>query len=359
MPPKKSSVVSASITDFFPRTRPISHPSSSQTTTTSAKKKTPAPPRPDQEVISVSSASHITVSSGTKSIITVSDTSTRAKADASFDPMESISSRGPVRYFVAPPKSSPAKQSTKHSASAASKSSFKRKAKLDSDSEIESVDAVVHISRSPTRTRTMGAPVPAAVKPAPSSDKENVTNQPPVPPLRKKPRISSPEPCLEPPFAPSEPEELITVPSSQSDEQEELVLRGPARDPVSVMEEVDRWRNEAPVSWPTSEPEENMDVDVAPEDDIVVDEPPALVFTPESSPEPQEQPLLLTPQQPRMQRSLPATPVALTEASKTAKIIAEIKAKAYAAALSSPEDSPVGEFRELEDSSDEEELFVR
>jgi hypothetical protein len=125
------------------------------------------------------------------------------------------------------------------------------------------------------------------------------------------------------------------------------------------MEEVDRWRNEAPVSWPTSEPEENMDVDVAPEDDIVVDGPPALVFTPESSPEPQEQPLLLTPQQPRMQRSLPATPVALTEASKTAKIIAEIKAKAYAAALSSPEDSPVGEFRELEDSSDEEELFVR
>jgi hypothetical protein len=101
-----------------------------------------------------------------------------------------------------------------------------------------------------------------------------------------------------------------------------------------------------------SEPEENTDLDV-----ITVDEAPAAIFTPESSPEPQQRSLLLTPQQPRLQPSLPATPVALTEASKTAKIIADIKAKAYAQALSSPEDSPLGELRELEDSSDEEDLF--
>ncbi|KAJ7924900.1 hypothetical protein B0H13DRAFT_1976627 [Mycena leptocephala] len=327
MPPKKSGVVSASITDFFPRARvSASQPSSSQTTTLSSVKHK-VPPRPDQEVISVSSASHITVSSG-RSIITVSDTSSRPRAGASYDPMESISSRGGVRpkYNVAPPKSSPAKHSAKHPA--ASKSSFKRKAKLDSDSEIEPIDAVVHIPRSPL---------------------------PQVQPVRKKPRISSPEPRLpspEPPIASSDPGEL--VPSSQSDEQDEMLLRGPGRDPVAVMEDVDRWRNEAhsPVSLPMSEPEENTDLDV-----ITVDEAPAAIFTPESSPEPQQRSLLLTPQQPRLQPSLPATPVALTEASKTAKIIADIKAKAYAQALSSPEDSPLGELRELEDSSDEEDLF--
>ncbi|KAF7376222.1 VWFA domain-containing protein [Mycena sanguinolenta] len=363
MPPKKQGVVSASITDFFPRrTRVLSQPSqpsSSQTTTTVSSTKTKVPPRPDQEVISVSSASHISVSSGTRSVITVSDTSTAPKAAAShnpLDPMESISSRGgPRRYYVAPPKSSPSKNSAKYSISTASKSSFKRKAKLDSDSEVEPMDAVVHIPRSSQRGRTSGAAASVSVKPTPISDKENLTQVPQTTPLRKKPRISSPEPRLpspEPPIASSDPGELITVPSSQSDEQEEMVLRVSARDRGAVMEEVDRWRNEArsPISLPRSEPEENMDVDAPP------DEPPALVFTPESSPEPQEQPMLLTPQQPpRMQPqpSLPATPVALTQESKTAKIIAEIKAKALAEVLSSPENSPVLEFKELEDSDDE------
>ncbi|KAJ7251517.1 hypothetical protein B0H12DRAFT_1234154 [Mycena haematopus] len=365
MPPKKSGVVSASITDFFPRARvSITHPSSTTTVYPTKKK---VPPRPDQEVISVSSASHITVSSGTRSIITVSDTSAGPKAAASshdpMDPMESISSRGggARRYFVAPPKTSPAKQSTKYSVSTPSKSSFKRKAKLDSDSEVEPIDSVVHIPRSTARTRaSKAAPIP--VKPTLISDKENLTQLPQAPPLRKKPRISSPEPLLpsEPPIASSDLGELITVPSSQSDEQEEAVLRVASRDRGVVMEEVDRWRNEAhsPIPLSRSEPEEDMDVAAPPDDNIVVDGLPALVYTPESSPEPQEQPMLLTPQQPRLHPSLPATPVALTEASKTAKIIAEIKAKAYAEALSSPEDSPLGEFKELEDSSDEEELLA-
>ncbi|KAJ6499214.1 hypothetical protein C8R45DRAFT_108118 [Mycena sanguinolenta] len=363
MPPKKQGVVSASITDFFPRRVSLSNPSSSQTTTTTKKK---VPPRLDQEVISVSSASHISVSSGARSIITVSDTSSAPKAAASHDPkdpMESISSRGgPRRYYVAPPKSSPAKQSSKHSISTASKSSFKRKAKLDSDSEVEPMDVVVHIPRSSQRGRASGAAASVSVKPTPISDKENLTQVPQPAPLRKKPRISSPEPRLpspEPPIASSDPGELISVPSSQSDEQEEMVLRVSARDRGVVMEEVVRWRNEAhsPISLPRSEPEENMDVDAPSYDNIVIDEPPALVFTPESSPEPQEQPLLLTPQQPRMLPSLPATPVALTQDSKTAKIIAEIKAKAMAEVLSSPENSPVLEFKELEDSDDEEDFL--
>ncbi|KAJ7680414.1 hypothetical protein DFH06DRAFT_416511 [Mycena polygramma] len=367
MPPKKSTVQSASITDFFPRARvSASHPSSSQTTTTLPPAKQRLPPRPDQEVISVSSASHITVSSGTRSIITVSDASSKPRPGASYDPMESISSRGVAavarQYHVAPPTSSPSKHSAK--LSVASKSSFKRKAKLDSDSEIEPIDAVVHLPRSSARTRA-SASASAAAPPLKSSlfsDKENITHQPSqIYPVRKKPRISSPElrpPSPETPIAPSDHGE--PVPSSQSDEQEEMLLRRPARDPVAIMEDVDRWRNDArsPVSLPMSEPDESMDVDVVPNDAAVVDEPPALVFTPESSPEPQHQPLLLTPPQHRVHCSLNATPEALTEASKTAKIIADIKAKAYAAALSSPEDSPLGEFRELEDSGDEEDFVA-
>ncbi|KAJ7045604.1 hypothetical protein C8F04DRAFT_1065455 [Mycena alexandri] len=282
--------------------------------------------------------------------------------------MESISSRGVARhYHVAPPKPSPGKQSAKHST--ASKTSFKRKAIPDSDSEIESIDAIAYISRSPVRTRTSAPVVAAPLKPIIFSDKENLTHQLSQPsPVRKKPRRSSPEPRLpspEPPIAPSDTGELI--PSSQSDEQDEMVLHGPPRDSVAIMEDVDRWRNEArsPLSLPVSEramsePEDmDVDVDVIPDDLITVAEASPAAFTPEPSPEPQQQQsLLLTPHQSRSQPSLPVTPVALTEASKTAKIIAEIKAKAYATALSSPDDSPLGPLKELEDSSDDEDLIA-
>ncbi|KAI0949519.1 hypothetical protein AcW1_009108 [Taiwanofungus camphoratus] len=49
----------------------------------------------------------------------------------------------------------------------------------------------------------------------------------------------------------------------------------------------------------------------------------------------------------------PTTPEALDVESKTAKIIAEIRAKAFAAAPSSPEDEPL-EFKELDDSSSDD-----
>ncbi|KAJ7783268.1 hypothetical protein B0H16DRAFT_486848 [Mycena metata] len=365
MPPKKSTVVSASITDFFPR-RVSSQPSSSQTAPSIAPTKQRLPPRPDQEVISVSSASHISVSSGTRSIITVSD-STRSfiNPDASYDPMESISSRGVARqYHVAPPKPSPGKQSTKHST--ASKTSFKRKAIADSDSEVESIDAVAYISRSPVRTRTSAQVVAAPLKPITFSDKENLTHQLSQPsPVRKKPRRSSPEPrplTPDPPIAPSDAGEL--VPSSQSDEQDEMVLNGPPRDPVAIMEDVDRWRNEArsPLSLPMSEramsEPEDMDLDVVPDDLVTVAEASPAAFTPEPSPEPQQRSVLLTPHQHRSQPSLPVTPIALTEASKTAKIIADIKAQALATALSSPDDSPLGPLKELSDSDDDEDLIA-
>ncbi|KAJ7084483.1 hypothetical protein B0H15DRAFT_399988 [Mycena belliarum] len=152
------------------------------------------------------------------------------------------------------------------------------------------------------------------------------------------------------------------IPSSQSDEQNEMVPHSLPRDPILVMQEVDRWRNEArsPISVPRSEPQEDTDMNANLPDarldlGIIVEEVLRPGFTPEPSPEPQQQSMSLTPQRSRLLQSLPVTPVALTEASKTAKIIADIKAKAYAAALSSPENSPLGELKELEDSSDEEE----
>ena len=53
--------------------------------------------------------------------------------------------------------------------------------------------------------------------------------------------------------------------------------------------------------------------------------------------------------------SFPATPVALDAESKTAQIIAQIKAKAFQARCSSPENDPLFEIPDLQDSSDESE----
>jgi len=52
--------------------------------------------------------------------------------------------------------------------------------------------------------------------------------------------------------------------------------------------------------------------------------------------------------------SIPPTPVALDQASKTAKIIADIKARAYERSLSSPE--PYLHFNEELESSDDDDL---
>lgn len=54
---------------------------------------------------------------------------------------------------------------------------------------------------------------------------------------------------------------------------------------------------------------------------------------------------------------MPPTPIALDPVTKAARIIADIKARAYAATLLSPESSPSLEFKdELSDSSDDEML---
>ncbi|KDR75827.1 hypothetical protein GALMADRAFT_140422 [Galerina marginata CBS 339.88] len=55
--------------------------------------------------------------------------------------------------------------------------------------------------------------------------------------------------------------------------------------------------------------------------------------------------------------SMPPTPVALDAASKTAKIIADIKARAYARSLSSPESTPLKFNEQLDDSSDDEDIL--
>ncbi|KAJ7072250.1 hypothetical protein C8F01DRAFT_236369 [Mycena amicta] len=152
---------------------------------------------------------------------------------------------------------------------------FKRKAKPDSDSEAEPNDAVAHLSRrSPARSC-----IPSPTK----SDKENIN------PPRKKPRTASPCPSPNPPVD-DEP-----VPSSQSDEDELM-----------------------PVHSTT---------------DNTVD--PPRPSTPEQAPGHQQVPLR-TPQQKHLMSPLPATPVALTPRTKTAQIIADIKARAQAQAAACP-----------------------
>lgn len=54
---------------------------------------------------------------------------------------------------------------------------------------------------------------------------------------------------------------------------------------------------------------------------------------------------------------LPATPKPIDPEAKTAKLIAEIKARAYAANQSSDDDQPLT-FPELEDSSDDDDDFI-
>ena len=65
----------------------------------------------------------------------------------------------------------------------------------------------------------------------------------------------------------------------------------------------------------------------------------------------------LTPTRKVERLPVPATPIALDTESKTAQIIAQIKADAYAAAFSSPEPDE-SQLKSLDESSDEDDLTL-
>lgn len=135
------------------------------------------------------------------------------------------------------------------------------------------------------------------------------------------------------------------IPSSQSDEQE-LSIGNTTNAPELVADVDNVSRN---TSWSIT-PERNMD-----NDDMEIDKelsalssmttPPTDGWLSSQHGSQSSDPGTPPPSGPS---SMPPTPVALDRASKTAQIIAEIKAKAYATATSSPE--PV--TLELDDHSD-------
>lgn len=228
---------------------------------------------------------------------------------------------------------------------------------------------------------------------------------------RKRPRLAAPEPQnasqLETLNLSQVTDPYEVVPSSQSDEQELIAPKVTKKDPTAVKEAVDLWRREAetdvrleePVDLPRPDAEVAMDVD-GPEEslgsplssiptglqtprseaDMRPSSPPPLTLSSPASchtavAAPMVAPLTssstpLTPTSLLFTSERPITPppeahappvppalVALDQESRTAQIIADIKARAYAAALSSPE-SVCAELKELgyhDSSSDESE----
>ncbi|KAF9462477.1 hypothetical protein BDZ94DRAFT_1261462 [Collybia nuda] len=242
-----------------------------------------------------------------------------------------------------------------------STSLVRRKTKFDSDSDAEKLDSIVYISKSPlpprstTSTRTL----------TPLRPKENLslTSQPSA---RKKPRLSSPDPGLKSILG-------DVIPSSQSDEQEMMIMRLPQRDPALIKKHVDEWRQMAILPTPTMEmnafPEEmRMDIDPGPSSPL--SSPGSFRSLREGNPESRDSTIPVTPifdredTPPQLARNssyspLPPSPVALDPETKTAMIIAKIREKAYADNMSSPLDSPTIEFKEeLDDSSDDEGIVL-
>jgi hypothetical protein len=199
------------------------------------------------------------------------------------------------------------------------------------------------------------------------------------------------------------------VPSSQSDEQELSTLRAVRRDPQEVKEAVEHWRADA-VGTPGTAIQINDDWDMDMDASVGVSEThdsgydpiPEISASPYASeaeisahlrstsaattatnspavaiPSPAHLPgdhlstaptQLISPNIPaspvrktssQLSVPVPATPVAMTPKSKTAQIVAQIKANAYAATLSSPDESGpnfAGFKDELEESSDEDDM---
>jgi hypothetical protein len=196
------------------------------------------------------------------------------------------------------------------------------------------------------------------------------------------------------------------VPSSQSDEQELAAPRIIKKDPNDINESVNRWRQEAASPKPSPPYHDwamDIDADIGADADIPIPDADTAYSSDgdplnltSDNPTPNSSPLhsseaevcagLLssgantstnptTPVSPIFAASsrpksppptssnapLPATPIALSPESKTAQIIAQIKANALAASASSPDEtSKVLVYKELEDSSssDEEEKYA-
>ena len=223
----------------------------------------------------------------------------------------------------------------------------RRNAKFDTDSDRER-DSVVYVKRVRSgRVSSLNQFSDTCIFPLQQT------------PQSKKRRICSPGPS-------SLHSSSSLVPSSQSDEEE----LAPSRSKVQStdVKAVDHWRKEA---LPPSPDVDNDDDCAAQIDPLLSSSPLTSRFTsPLTEPEHGTElqcPMPTSPFSPGFGHiptppytggtTMPPTPIALDSTTKAAQIIADIKARAYAATLLSPESSPSLEFKdELSDSSDDEML---
>lgn len=161
--------------------------------------------------------------------------------------------------------------------------------------------------------------------------------------------------------------------SSQSDEAELVFPVPESRDLGKVVEGIHTWRRKASESSNSSSPrarENAMEVDTPPSSpnrgspvasvqsaSHYFGAPVHTTAAPRSSPAFQTpivaSACLPSPPDTNELPPLPATPEPIDPEAKTAKLIAEIKARAYAASQSSDDEQPLA-FRELEDSDDDD-----
>ncbi|KZT28938.1 hypothetical protein NEOLEDRAFT_1175282 [Neolentinus lepideus HHB14362 ss-1] len=411
------------VTDFFhiiPSSSPSSQPSSSQSKVMLKQpprasqgglkvKKDNIPPPQDQEVISISSGSHISISSNSV-VCTSPGRATRSRTRAVMGKVEIVSprkNRSGTVISVSSSSEAPAKQSrsTKSNVLATkssslkplSQGSIKRKKKFESDSESDSepVESVVQVSRtsalSTSKSDIVSAPTcPPQVKfDGPLVPMENLTwtleqRSSDRPSPKKKAKLeASTAPAVQ-----TATEEEERVPSSQSDEQELISPRVEAKDPRETKENIEQWRRET--SLVASQPDDHdlgwldmqptgMDIDPATEStqkDIheasttVRSETEVSFLLQACTPSTPISTLPPTPAKPDIFRPftpppmnelprLPATPVVkVTGLSRAKEIIARIQAQASALSDSGEEEKKVPvdvDLPDLSDSSSEDE----
>ncbi|KAG6903046.1 hypothetical protein C0995_007479 [Termitomyces sp. Mi166 len=329
-PSKKARTVTTStraITDFFSRksaSAPPPNPQSLLCQSADANSIQVFPSSPG-EIVSVSSTS---IPSATKSTSTNSDASSPATPCSSRAFLDTVNIASPYTsvmktQYLMPPSLPVTKRAGSNSPRIGSLSPHpspgrSRNPVFDSDSDPERPGPSVYVFRSPARSAPAADVVLSAPVPLRATESLTPLSQIRINP-KKKQRLSSPEPCSE------------LVPTSQSDELEIASAPFRQRDPMQVKQNVEEWRHNAASAGSLSPEKGSFNVPSL----NVEDSPSSNNFIPSLPP-------------------LPTTPQALNPTTKAEQIIAEIKARAYAATLQNRSETPVREFKdELSDSDDD------
>ncbi|OSX66353.1 hypothetical protein POSPLADRAFT_1053004 [Postia placenta MAD-698-R-SB12] len=263
-------------------------------------RKNNAPPRPDQEVATISSsteATHISISDSPSVICISSDSpapmrQTRSAANkaasaaqkASQKPLtaSTSASRPPPRIAPLPPlPPTPRRRSV-----VKPKTPLKRA--LDDDTDGEPDIKEFKVPRKPPGWFKDAAKGSSRSKPLtpkdnilPSPVESKASRRPSTP---KRARLSPEEPAMRAPSSGNEADIEELVPSSQSDEHELTLPKDNRKDPVQVKQHVDKWRKETVTEPPSPahtlppsdgivppEPIENAEDDIPPPTDIPMD----------------------------------------------------------------------------------------